>query len=1041
MLIGELLDELGYADSHFFLKKGTRNFSNARDVGHILRAATKPECGLCGVYSLNNRANPASSRTPIVYVCKARKETDADEIHRLCWNQDIAPFLIVLTPKGIKFYSGFEYSSSGNGHLTNLLAFNQAMAMVKEFHADEIDSGRFWKRWSKRLRPERRVNRRLLDNLKSLDDYLQDRCDLSRRTSHALIGKYVYLHYLRDRNILSGRKLDSWGVTESQVFGSNASITKLQSVARNLEKWLNGNIFPIAFAGADAPQSAHVRLVAGIFNGDDIVPSGGRQLSLDFKAYDFSYIPIETLSVVYEQFLHAPEEDGQSKGKEEGAYYTPIPVVNYMLAEMEEALPLEDGVQVFDPACGSGAFLVQCYRRLIEKTYPHYEYPSVHPIELRRLLADNIFGLDRDPDACAVSELGLLLTLLDYVDPPDLEDDKRVKLPTLRNKNIFHADFFEPLPAPLKNKTFDWIVGNPPWKQLTSRTLKQSDRPAWDWMKKNKRDRPVGDNQLARAFAWRVAELTGCESEIGLFMPATTLFAEKAMHFRKSFFEQMHMKRIANFSNLTEVISAGRFRVPSAAFFFAPHTDKMQDATEREFVRVFSPLVANQEAVRPEGTGKRIESWCIVINQSEIQDIPYGEIATGAGLPWKIAAWGSHNDVHLLRRLSKRFHSLSDLQDDKVIAISGGPELRSSFVTTGEYKTEFQEELVGKQELDTSALAKLCHVFSFPHDAFRACEKHYLRLRGGRGPLSVCRGPHVLVSEARTYAVYTDEYLVVPKGHIGIISPSDNREFLKALSLYLSSDFAFYHQFFTSSRFGVKRDVATRGALKQMPCPLRELNKSDLKPWAALHQRLTKTTPRRVGDVRKNERSLFPDDELDGLLIELNAMVSESLGLSEREKALVSDLVNIQLELIDGKVGRPAIKNPTLPEIKRYGKRLRQELDGFLGLGSKYRHAVDIIYDSATGMICIDFVKSEKAGAVTATSADRSTARALAATRNELREEIGQWVYYDRDLRIHDGTKTYLFKPMQRFHWTESQAMVDASEIIAEAVSAEGGVV
>lgn len=1038
MLISELLGELGYADSPFFLKKGTRTFSNAQNVGHILRAATKSECGLHGVYSLNDRGNPSSSQTPIVYVCKAKTETDADEIHRLVWNQDIAPFLIVLTPRGIKFYSGFEYSSSGNGHLTNLLAFNQAIATAREFHADEIDSGRFWKGWSKRLRPERRVNRKLLGNLKSLDNYLQNDRDLSRRASHALIGKYVYLHYLRDRDILSDRKLDSWGATESQIFGSNASITKLKTVVRNLEEWLNGNIFPIAFAGKDAPKSEHVQLVAGIFSGDDMLPSGDRQLSLDFKAYDFSYIPIETLSVVYEQFLHAPDEDGQSKGKDVGAYYTPIPVVNYMLAEMEEALPLEDGVRVFDPACGSGAFLVQCYRRLIEKTYPHHKHPTVRPIELRKLLVDNIFGLDRDKDACAVSELSLLLTLLDYVDPPDLENDKRVTLPTLRNKNIFHADFFEPLPSPLENKEFNWIVGNPPWKNLNLRTLKENDRPAWDWIQENKGERPVGDNQLARAFAWRVAELTDCEGEVGLFMPAMTLFDKHAVDFRKLFFEQMHLKCVANFSNLAEVISAGRFRVPSAAFFFAPYINETPDATEREFVRVFSPLVADQEPTRPEGTGKRIESWCIVINESEIRDIPYGEIATGDGLPWKIATWGSHNDVRFLKRLGKRFPSLSDLQDDGLIAISEGPSLRSDLVATGENKTEFQEQLVGKSELKMSALARLRHVFSFPHDAFRVCRKHYARRPA---TLRVCRGPHVIVNVARTFAIYTDDYLVVPSRQIGIISHSDEREFLKALSLYLSSDFAFHHQFFTATQFGVKRDVATLDALKRMPCPLTELSKSDLKKWSKLHRQLTKTTPRRVGDVRNSARSLFPDDGLGDLLIKLNGMVSESLGLSERERALVSDFVNIRLELNDGKIGRPAIRIPILAEIKRYGKRLREELDGFLGPGSEYRHAVDIIHDPATGMICVDFVKSRKAIAVSAASADRPTARALAATRNELQEEIGQWVYFNRDLRIHDGTKTYLFKPMQRFHWTESQAMVDASEMIAETVSAEGAVV
>ncbi len=1038
MLISELLDELGYADSPFFLKKGTRAFSSAHNVGHILRAATKPECGLHGVYSLNDRGNPASSQTPIVYVCKAKTETAADEIHRLVWNQDIAPFLIILTPKGIKFYSGFEYSSSGNGHLTNLLAFNQAIATINEFHADEINSGRFWKGWSKRLRTKERVNWKLLNNLKSVDHYLQSRCDLSRRTSHALIGKYVYLHYLRDRDILSDRKLASWGVTDSQIYGSNASITKLKVVVHKLEEWLNGNIFPIVFSGKDAPKSEHIQLVAGIFEGDDLLPSGDRQLSLDFKAYDFSYIPIETLSVVYEQFLHTPDGNGQSQGKDEGAYYTPIPVVNYMLSEMEEALPLEDGVEVFDPACGSGAFLVQCYRRLIEKTYPPHKHPTVHPIQLRQLLVDNIFGLDRDEDACAVSELSLLLTLLDYVDPPDLEDDKRVKLPTLRGKNIFHSEFFDPLPSVLNNKAFHWIVGNPPWKKLNPRTLKENDRPAWDWMQENKRERPTGGNELARAFAWRVAELTDEEGEIGLFMPAMTLFDKRAVEFRKLFFEQMHLKCVANFSNLAEVISAGRFRVPSAAFFFAPYTGEMPNKTEREFVRVFSPLVANQEPTRPEGAGERIESWSIVINESEIRDIPYGEVSSGSGLPWKIATWGSHNDIRLLRRLNKQFHSLEHLQTDEFITISEGPALRSALVAGGEYQTIFKDELVGKRTLDMKVLSGCRELFSFPSSSLPENEKHYVSKRAGIGrKLEICNGPHVIVNVARTFAIYTDDYVVVPSRQVGIISPSKDSIFLKALSLFLSSDFVFYHQFFTASQFGVQRGVATLDALKRVPCPLSELSKSEQKQWAKLHRRLTETAPRRFG-AKDDTQTLFPDDGLDDLLIELNDLVSESLGLSEREKALVSDFVNIRLELNDGKVGRPATTNPTSAEMKRYGKRLRQELDEYLGPSSEHRHAINIIHDKATGMICVDFVASKKTTGVTVTPADRPTAKALAATRKELQEEIGQWVYFNRDLRIHDGMKTYLFKPMQRFHWTESQAMVDASEMIAETVSAEG---
>ena len=49
------------------------------------------------------------------------------------------------------------------------------------------------------------------------------------------------------------------------------------------------------------------------------------------------------------------------------------------------------------------------------------------------------------------------------------------------------------------------------------------------------------------------------------------------------------------------------------------------------------------------------------------------------------------------------------------------------------------------------------------------------------------------------------------------MSPTGDEDFLKALSLYLSSDFAFYHQFLTSTQFGVKRDRATLNALRAFP--------------------------------------------------------------------------------------------------------------------------------------------------------------------------------------------------------------------------------
>ena len=141
----------------------------------------------------------------------------------------------------------------------------------------------------------------------------------------------------------------------------------MEAAVERLDGMLNGTVFPLRLRGRGAPGDGPISRVAATFDGDAITGASDWQLHLDFRAYDFSYIPIETLSVVYEQFLHVPEADGRNtKGEDAAAYYTPIPVVNFMLSEMDERLPLKRGMRVLDPACGSGAFLVQSYRRLIE---------------------------------------------------------------------------------------------------------------------------------------------------------------------------------------------------------------------------------------------------------------------------------------------------------------------------------------------------------------------------------------------------------------------------------------------------------------------------------------------------------------------------------------------------------------------------------------------------------------------------------------------------------------------------------------------------
>ncbi len=1044
MTLAELLDKLGYAESENYLSRDKGNLDSVVDYAHLFRRAAKAPCHLQGVYALRESKNVS---IPLIYVCEAGSEAEAKEVHRLVWNQNIVPFLIVNSPESIRLYPGFSYKSGAQGALKVVADFNDASALaeiVDSFRAEAIDSGLTWQKWGKEVTPEHRVDWQLLGNLKKLDRWLQNDGGLDRSVSHSLIGKYVYLHYLRDRKILSLQKLESWGIPRTEIFGRDASVDGVKAVVKELDDWLNGCVFPIDFEKKDAPKSEHLQRVAATFDGDQPRDDGSWQLHLDFKAYDFSYIPIETLSIVYEQFLHTPDSKvGAIRGRSAGAYYTPIPVVNFMLSEIEEHRPLQRGMRICDFSCGSGAFLVQAYRRLIEKEYPP-SGPRPSPVDLRELLEDHFFGLDTDPDACSVTELSLILTLLDYVQPPDLSNrgpGRPPHLPKLRNKNIFCDNFFHEETAwqrRFAQKKCDWIVGNPPWKLLKTNNLVESDYVVLDWIMANKLDRPVGNRQMARAFAWRVADFLADDGEIALFLPAMTLFEKAAKHFRAKFFRQMRVHSIANFSNLRWVISAGRFVAPAATFFYrqrAPGEEPVED----EAIRTYSPLIANQEATRPINEGKRNESWSVVVNASEIKDIPLLGILDGDSLGWKLAMWGSHLDQRLLGSLERRFDSIADIKEKGQLIVSEGLQLRCK---GDEEKVEPVLEVVGKQKLDMSCLERLRDFFVFPVVAITPVEPELDHARKGRVelPLSICRPPHVIVSAARNFAIYTDDFLVVPPRQIGIISPANDKDFLKAISLFLSSDFALYHQLLTSTEFGIERPRATSRALLQMPMPLADFGRDKLKVWADLHSKLVRRT-REVFHARKKANTplygegptgmkIFPD-----LLHELNLLVYDSLGLDEQERALIHDLIHVRLELNNGKLGEPAVRRPNPKDLRIYGNCLRSELDSFVEGDLPKRHQVDIIYDDASGMVCVDLIGDAKARPrVSVLRADAPTSAALEKCRARLRQKRSQWVYFDRNFRAYEKTRTYVLKPMQRFHWTVTQARLDAREIIAESM-------
>ncbi len=1033
--IKQFLTCLNYSDSPFFFEGSRLDEVNA--YSNAFRIA-KEKCGLKGVYALDGNQE-GQSIVPLVYVCEAESEKQAIERHRLVWNQNCVPFLLVVTPKSIRLYPGFKFDTSKqlDGKDQSLLKIakttNEILEKLSDFRADSINKGIIWEKWQHQVTPDTKVDQNLLKNLEELGSWLREN-ELHEKTSHALIGKYVYLRYLRDRDILSDRKLDQWNIDLSLVFGRNATVSGFETLVKKIDQWLNGSIFPVPTKGDLSPRNEHIKKVASVFLGDD--PISG-QMHLDFKAYNFEHIPIETLSVVYQQFLHA-----EKRGPSQGAYYTPVHLVNFMLDELDSKKVLKKGMKVFDPACGSGAFIVQCFRRLIERELSTASSSKLKPSELKSLLVEHIFGIDIDEDACGVTELSLVLTLLDYIDPPDLEDTRyqHFKLPALRDKNIFFCKngFFDGnsiQEKELSRLKFDWIVGNPPWKLLKEKPEELADQFAVAWIKKNKKEYPVNKNQIAEAFVWKSSLCLSEDGVTGLLLPGKTLFKiqENAIEFRAHFFAKMDAWCIVNFANLRRILFKGATN-PATAFFYKA---AKKNSEKPRSILTYAPFAMNQISQYDLSKRSKKKLWTVLVNTDEMREIPYREVLSGSSFPWKMAMWGTRRDQYLLVSLQKAFVSMSAFAKAHGLDIAEGPQLRDA---TQKETTEPISEVAGKEQLIMKELDGCGKIFSFPKKALKAIPKPMAHVRKGRGkiPLKICRPPHIVVDANRRFSVFSDQFIAVPPRQIGIAADATKTNLLKALALYLSSDFVQYQQYLSSPSWGIGMERLTKKDLESLPVPLDKLSDDEVGEWAKLYNEIVQQSAKHIAEEQFFKK-IDKRSELKPLMDKINKTVNALLGLTTDEKCLVHDFVTTRMKFNDGAI--PTIVNDlaSKDEIMAYSRTLKKVLDDFLDADISNQHQITANYSKSMVLLTIEHSEDKLAESVIVTKiTDAELKEELKNLETNLKFEQGQWIYFQKNLRLFHGRTTYFVKSRQRLGWLQSQAFTDADEFIAEKLITTG---
>lgn len=1061
--VDELLNRLGYDKSPHYLL--TNNPPNP-ETAHLFRAAQ--DAGVVGIYVFET--SPGSEQRllparPIVYVAKANDEDGATQIHRSLWNLGYAPFLIIRLPNQIKIYTGFKYSSENRneGLLGETENISQLLDLLKDFEAESIDTGRIWKsEHAKTLDPDQRVDKRLLKNLEQLGNALKDD-GLRDEVAHALIGKYVYFSYLRHRRILLDDWLAQQQIDSQDVFTIHATVRGLRTLAKALENRFNGKIFPIDFDKESTLKDTHVSWVAAIFSGAKIVdnaPNIVQQLHLPFQAYDFQYIPVETLSAIYEQFIY--------DRKKKGAIYTPEILAEYLLSEVESAKQLERGMKILDPACGSGVFLVLVYRQLIEREMNRLDR-KLKPEELSDILQESIYGVERERDACYVTEFSLILTLLHYTEPRDLQNLK-FQFPYLHNNKIFECDFFDIEGQQGEAKfwqqelSFDCIVGNPPWIELTPKVKDEEFAQAWMGNLTNKSERPIGGNRVAEAFSWLVTDLLKPDGVIGLLLPATSLFNLESRIYRQQFFSKHEVLRITDFANLREVLFDGRATLPAATIIYRP----IIDIYDKPDIIHYGPFAINQISNAKE------KPWVITINENEIQIIPADEAASGETSVWKFALWGTYRDKRAIERIKHLFPTtLEELCNEKGWSFYQGAELRNTNEDSND-ELKYIAHLKGKKRFQSDLMRKSPLRFSILTDVLSDIpdEMCYIRKRGGEAGLKLTSAPHIVLSPAwMSFVIFSDEDFVIPPRTMGIAASEKDTRYLQALSLYLTSSLVAYHLFFHTQEWGIFRQAKRVSIAEVRKIPTPQFTLEQIEVLAELHSDVVQNEKEQVLELvkkfsKKAQRELGDNDSehvediiqldwfmrlkgkdkktIEQSISELRTKLQETVDekvyslfkIPEDIRLLVSEFIQTRLPLDTPSIMERATKEPTRQELLAYGRELRDELNDFMmGTAS---HQVTIMY-SRELIACMVEVSQEatfaSADEVTIKEADLSVAKLLAELSDNLREQISQWVYVQRGLRLFEGSRVYIYKVPYLINWTRTQALNDAGDIIGQAIA------
>jgi type I restriction-modification system DNA methylase subunit len=841
---------------------------------------------------------------------------------------------------------------------------------LKEISKEAIDSTYFFDFIIEKQKTTHEVDKDLLLNLIALrNDLVKDR---NERIIHLLILRCLFIKYLEDRGIYDKNYL--LDILRSRV---PANLVK----AFNEIRKINGDIFKQDRIDAQEIKPEYLEKLSIFFSCD----YRSRQGKL--FPYRFDKIPVQLISSVYEAFLKSEDKKGK------GIYYTPSFIVDFMLSHtLKEKLKHTPQAVVLDPACGSGAFLVESFKMIVDAlpAKPGFE-------KKKEILENQLFGIDSDPRALQIAAFSLYLVLLETEDPGFIRQQIRYSHPVLpgligktlvRGNALLDDEIF-------KGKKFDCIIANPPWGSVPGDEDGENieERKAID-AKGKEGTKPeyknVSDYERSQAFLLRVGRWGMKETLFSLVVRNSIFLNENAKDFREELLGKYRLTYFYEMSNLNKILFKKR---PIGKV----NGKKIEiGATEPCVIVVFDKLETKDniiDYVSPKLSGFSEKFQLIHFSRKDVTPVSQA-VFLEDDVPWRILVNGTIDDYRLIKKLLSSGNQVniecrSGFQPEKNMKSPGKPILK---------------KLIEPSDFSRYVIKHKLKSFDWQQGLRRRPDEKIFEDERILIPVRPIKSDNIKFRGIRVHEN------IIHKHNVLCLKLKGARGYIKNYAPYLAvinSKLPGYYFYHSSSQWG--KGEEKRSTLRNIDVeklPLLYLDYSD--------DRVVELEEA----VKQIESESKGGADTSALESGIDELVFDLYGLLEFEKEIIREFYQINVERKKDHVKSEDIRN----YVDRFRRNFEFVLDRDFRLNAEYS-----VSPHMGAVVCFQIVKKE--------DFIKETPRKEIPLLNIVKKKQLQQCFTSRMLnedrvKIYDDNKFYIVKSNYFKDWTERQAVKDANEEI-----------